>query len=267
VDDATRYVLHGQFYPVLDQVIVEDCFRQAVLKHGVPESVYFDNGKQYRTKWMTRACSKLGIKLLFAKPYSPEATGKVERFNRVVDSFLAESHLEKPRTLDRLNELFDVWLSECYQNKPHSALGGKSPYTAFQSDSKPLKFLASEIITNAFLHCEERKVDKAGCISFMSKKYEVGLQFIGCKVDVVYDPADISELTIEYEGHKPFQVRELVIGPRAGQRPKLPDYTQIEIAECSRLLAAAELKSQERKEQQAHAVSYRTVKKEADANV
>ena len=267
VDDATRYVLHGQFYPVLDQVIVEDCFRQAVLKHGVPESVYFDNGKQYRTKWMTRACSKLGIKLLFAKPYSPEATGKVERFNRVVDSFLAESHLEKPQTLDRLNELFDVWLSECYQNKPHSALGGKSPYTAFQSDSKSLKFLSSEIITNAFLHCEERKVDKAGCISFMSKKYEVGLQFIGCKVDVVYDPADISELTIEYEGHKPFQVRELVIGPRAGQRPKLPDYTQIEIAECSRLLAAAELKSQERKEQQAHAVSYRTVKKEADANV
>jgi hypothetical protein len=267
VDDATRYVLHGQFYPVLDQVIVEDCFRQAVLKHGVPESVYFDNGKQYRTKWMTRACSKLGIKLLFAKPYSPEATGKVERFNRVVDSFLAESHLEKPQTLDRLNELFDVWLSECYQNKPHSALGGKSPHTAFQSDSKSLKFLASEIITNAFLHCEERKVDKAGCISFMSKKYEVGLQFIGCKVDVVYDPADISELTIEYEGHKPFQVRELVIGPRAGQRPKLPDYTQMEIAECSRLLAAAELKSQERKEQQAHAVSYRTVKKEADANV
>lgn len=52
-------MLHGQFYPVLDQVIVEDCFRQAVLKYGVPESVYFDNGKQYRTKWMTRACSKL----------------------------------------------------------------------------------------------------------------------------------------------------------------------------------------------------------------
>ena len=267
VDDATRYVLHGQFYPVLDQVIVEDCFRQAVLKHGVPESVFFDNGKQYRTKWMTRACSKLGIKLLFAKPYSPEATGKVERFNRVVDSFLAESHLEKPQTLDRLNVLFDVWLSECYQNKPHSALGGKSPHTAFLSDSKSLKFLSSEVITNAFLHCEERKVDKVGCFSFMSKKYEVGLQFIGCKVDVVYDPADISELTIEYEGHKPFQVRELVIGPRAGQRPKLPDYTQIEIAECSRLLAAAELKSQERKEQQAHAVSYRTVKKGADANV
>ena len=53
VDDATRYILHGQFYPTLDQVIVEDAFRQAILKYGVPEKVYFDNGSQYRTKWMT----------------------------------------------------------------------------------------------------------------------------------------------------------------------------------------------------------------------
>lgn len=267
VDDATRFVLHGQFYPVLDQIIVEDCFRQAVLRYGAPDAVYFDNGKQYRTKWMTRACSKLGIKLLFAKPYSPEATGKVERFNRVVDSFLAESALEKPQSLDRLNELFHVWLSECYQNKAHSALGNKTPTIAYQSDSKALRFLAPETITNAFLHCEERKVDKAGCISFMNKKYEAGLNFMGCTVDVIYDPADISELTIEYEGHKPFKVKELVIGSRAGQRSKLPEFKQIELADCSRLLTAAKKKNCERKEQVAHAVSYRTVKKEVATHV
>jgi hypothetical protein len=267
VDDATRFVLHGQFYPVLDQIIVEDCFRQAVLKHGAPDAVYFDNGKQYRTKWMTRACSKLGIKLLFAKPYSPEATGKIERFNRVVDSFLAESALEKPQTLDRLNELFHVWLEECYQHKPHSALNSKSPKITYQSDSKALRFLPPETITNAFLHCEERKVDKAGCISFMNKKYEAGLHFIGCTVDVIYDPNDISELTVEYEGHIPFKVHELVIGTRAGQRPKLPEFRQIELTECSRLLAAAEKKNHERREQQAHAVSYRTVKQEVETHV
>lgn len=267
VDDATRFVLHGQFYPVLDQVIIEDCFRQAILKHGIPQAVYFDNGKQYRTKWMVRACSKLGIKLLFAKPYSPEATGKIERFNRVVDSFLAESALDKPKTLGRLNELFEIWLSECYQNKAHSALDNKSPMVVYQSDNRALKFLAPETVTNAFLHCEGRRVDKAGCISFMNKKYEVGLKFIGCTVDVVFDPADIRELTVEYEGHTPFKVYELIIGPRAGKRPKLQEYTQIEFAECSRLLAAAGQKHQERKEHQAHAVSYRTVKKEADIHV
>jgi putative transposase len=156
VDDCSRYVLHGEFYPVLDQVIVEDCFRKAIQKYGVPETVYFDNGKQYRTKWMTRACSKMGIRLLYAKPYSPESTGKPERLNRVVDSFLSEAALEKPQTLDKLNELFWVWLEECYQNKPHSALEGKaSPEAAYRSDKKPLRFLEPEVIANAFLHCEE----------------------------------------------------------------------------------------------------------------
>lgn len=196
VDDATRFILHGEFYPVLDQIIVEDCFRQAIMKYGIPERVFFDNGKQYRNKWMSRACSKMGIRLLFAKPYSPEATGKVERFNRVVDSFLAEAALEKPQSLDKLNQLFGVWLEECYQRKPHSALQDNiSPKTAYRSDRKALKFLDPETIASAFLHCEERKVDKAGCISFEGKKYEVGLNFIGCKVDVTYDPADTSILT------------------------------------------------------------------------
>ncbi|HCF49303.1 MAG TPA: transposase, partial [Syntrophomonas sp.] len=75
LDDATRFVLHGAFYPTLDQTIVEDCFRNTIQKWGAPEAVYFDNGKQYRNKWMARTCSKLGIRLLYARPYTPESTG------------------------------------------------------------------------------------------------------------------------------------------------------------------------------------------------
>jgi putative transposase len=262
LDDATRFVLHGQFYSTLDQVIVEDSFRQAIRKYGVPDKVYFDNGRQYRTKWMARACAKMGIRLIYAKPYSPEATGKPERFNRIVDSFLSEAQLEKPQTLDRLNELFQVWLTECYQNKSHSALAGNmSPETAYRSDKKALKFLEPEVIANAFLHAEERKVDKSGCISFAGKKYEVGLTFIGCRVTVVYDPANTAELTIEYEGHAPFTAQELVIGERTGNRPRLPEHLQPVPAESSRLLKAANKKNKERKDIQAPAVTYRSVRK------
>ena len=28
LDDATRYVVHGEFYANLDQTIIEDCFRK-----------------------------------------------------------------------------------------------------------------------------------------------------------------------------------------------------------------------------------------------
>ena len=263
MDDATRAILHGSFYPTLDQVIVEDCFRQAVQKFGAPTAVFFDNGKQYRTRWMSRACSKMGIRLLFARPYSPESKGKIEKYHQMVDAFLAEAALEKPQSLDRLNELFWVWLEECYQNKPHSALDNtQSPAVAYRSDSSLIRFLDAEPITSAFLHCEERKVDKSGCISFEGKKYEVGLTFIGCKLDVVYDPADTTELTIEYEGHAPWKARQLVIGERTGKRPHLPEQLLPQPAESSRLLAAAAKQNQQHKAQQAPAVSYRAIRKE-----
>ncbi len=263
LDDATRYILHAEFYPTLDAVSVQNCFRQAVSKFGLPDAVYFDNGKQFRNKWMERACAKLGVRLLFAKPYSPEATGKIERFNRTVDQFLPEARLHTPKTLDALNRLFNVWLVECYQNKPHSALGEEgnriSPHQAYQKDDKPLRFLDPAAVANAFLHCEGRKVDKAGCISFANKKYEAGLSFIGSTVQVVYDPADISVLTLEFEGHAPWQAKELVIGTKTGPRPKLPERMTPQPAERSRLLDAVEKKHDERLQRQHAAVSYRGI--------
>ncbi|MDQ1000346.1 putative transposase [Neobacillus niacini] len=267
IDDATRFILHGAFYPTLDSRIIEDAFRNAIQKYGLPEAVYFDNGKQYRTKWMSRTCSKLGTRLIFAKPYAAESKGKVERFNRIVDSFLGEIALEKPNSLDRLNELFQVWLSECYQNKPHSGLDNISPEAAFRSDKKALRFIDPDKLANAFLHCETRKVDKSGCISFMDQKYEVGLSFIGRKVDVVYDPADLEELTIEYEGHSPWKAKKLVIGEKAGKRPTLPSHLQAHKADSSRLLKAAEQKHEDRKVAQAPAVSFRAVWKEDGEDV
>jgi putative transposase len=71
---------------------------------------------------MSRTCSKLGTRLIFTKTYSPEAKGKIERFNRVIDSFLGEAALEKPQTLERLNELFQSWLT---------VLSGKTPFCAW----------------------------------------------------------------------------------------------------------------------------------------
>ena len=260
LDDATRYILHASFYPSLDQAIVQDCFRQAIARHGVPSSVFFDNGKQFRNKWMERACSKMGIRLLFAAPYSPEATGKIERFNRTVGQFLAEQNLEKRNSLNDINQNLSVWLDECYQNKPHGGLKhSETPLQAYQMDAKPLRFLEPEVVSNAFLHCEERKVDKAGCISFAGRKYEVGVNFAGYKVDVIYDLSDISVLTLEYENHPAWQARELVIGTRTGLKPALPERMTPIPAEGSRLLTAAATKNEERRQRQHAAVSYRRI--------
>jgi len=268
IDDATRFVLQGQFYDSLEQSIVEDCFRKAVGQYGSPEAVFFDNGKQYSNKWMRRTCAKLGIRLLFAKPYSPESKGKVERLNGVIASFLNEAALEKSKTLDQLNNWFQIWLRECHQTKLHAALGeATSPEMAYRSDTKNLRFVEAKTLANAFLHSEDRKVDKTGCINFMGKKYEVGLLLMGMKVQVVYDPADITEVTIEIQGHPTCKARELVIGERTEKRPTLPKHLLPEVAPMSRLLRGAEQQHEKRQARQAPAVSYRTVRKEDGEHV
>ena len=217
---------------VMDQSIVEDCFRKAIQKYGVPEAVYFDNGKQYRTKWMTRTCSKLGIRLLFAKPYSPESTGKVERFNGVVQGFLNEVALEKPKTLERLNTWFQAWLSECYQNKPHSALGKYKPGNGLskrpEGPSLRGSGSAGECLP-AFRGTKSRQVwmhQLHGQRNMRWASPSSAERYKSCTI-----LADITELTIEYEGHTPWKARELVIGERCRKATE----TARALATCSLL--------------------------------
>lgn len=274
IDDCTRFILHSEFYPTLDQKIVQDCFRKALIKYGAPDSVYFDNGKQYRTNWMQRACGKLGIRLLYCRPYAASSKGKVEKYNQTVDSFLREAYIAKPKTLDKLNQLYSVWMEECYLHKKHSALEGKTPYEAFHGDSHELKMLSTQEIADAFLSCEKRKVDKSGCISFEGIKYEVemGLHMIGKTVDVVFDTADISKLTIECSGLAPCSAVPLKIQSHSGSKPKLPERLTKKETENSRLLDAASAKNQERKKIHKTVLSFKemldiTVDKAGGSNV
>lgn len=101
----------------------------------------------------------------------------------------------------------------------------------------------------------------------MDQKYEVGLAFIGRQVDIVYDPANIEELTIEFEDYTPWKAKKLVIGERAGKRPALPEHLQVQSVDSSRLLKAAERKNQERQIEQKPAVTFRAVWKEDDSRV
>lgn len=261
IDDATRYIIHGEFYDALNQSIVEDCLRKAILKEGVPVRLFFDNGKEFRNKWMERACAVLGIKLIFTAPYSPESKGKIERFNRTLDSFLNEAALNHPKCLAEFNDLFNVWLAECYHSKEHSGIG-TTPELAYKSSKIPLRFLSADTVANAFLHMERRKVDKSGCISFMAKKYEVGMVYIGRTVDVVYDPSDTSVLTVEDKHfNTSFQIKQLVIGEHTGPRQRLPDFMTPSQPVTSRLLDEKQKRYDKRQLSAKRAISYSQINK------
>jgi len=257
-DDFSRYIVHAEFYDNMEQAIVEDCMHKAILKEGVPKRLLFDNGSQYRTKWMYRACAILGIKLMFARPMNPSCKGKTERFNRTVDSFLDEVSLMSVSSLAELNKYFKVWLTECYHQKPHCGLKDNiTPAAAYLGSAEPLRFLPQDIVTEAFLHEEARRVDKSGCISFQGRKYEVGVEYLGQKVGVIYDPGNTEKLTIEHKpsGRKFFST-PLVIGEHTGARPKMPAYLTKVKPETSRLLIAKEKQARARDEAVVRAIKY-----------
>ena len=212
IDDATRLVVHGEFYADQKLPILEDGLRKAVLRYGAPKSIYCDNGKIFTSTWMQLACAKLNIRHLKTRPYNAEGKGKVERFNRTVESFLAELSLQKAQTLEELNRLFSAWLSEAYNNKVHSALDKKTPAETFARDTAPLRFPSIETLTEAFLHEAGRTVDKTGCFNLNGKLYDAGAEWMRKRVTVRFDPFNLEEVQLWHEGKQKKVVKVAVIG-------------------------------------------------------
>jgi len=96
----------------------------------------------------------------------------------------------------------------------------------------------------------------------MAKKYEVGVIYIGRTVDVVYDPADTSVLTVE-DKHwgASFQIKEFIIGCHTGPRPKLPCFMTSEKPETSRLLDEKQKRYDKRQLSAKRAISYCQINK------
>jgi len=172
--------------------ILEDCFRKAMLKFGKPDAIYVDNAKEYISRWMRIGCARLGIRHITAKPYSPESKGKIERFNEYADEFMREAALVKFKSLAHLNQVYRAWLEEGYQHKEHAGIGGQTPMECFQNNEKRISWVTAEECYNAFLHEETRMVDKTGCFSLQGVTYEAGTAFMRKKVDVRFDPFDLT---------------------------------------------------------------------------
>ena len=244
IDDATRFVVHAEFYSNQKQPILEDGLRKAILRYGAPKSIYVDNGKIFVSQWLRLACAQLNIRHLRTMPYKAESKGKIERFNRTIESFIAEMSLQKAQTLEELNSLFSAWLSEGYNNKPHSALNGESPAAVFAQDTTPLRFSSLEALKDAFLHEAERGVDKTGCLNLDGKLYDAGSEWVRKKVTVRFDPFNLEEIQLWHDGEQKKIIRVAQIGEyNATQKV---DCEKVEQSGESRVLKHFSKKQQER---------------------
>ena len=277
IDDHSRYILHSRFYDNQEETIVEDTFHQAIVRYGTFDACYFDNGSQYIAKQIRFSLAKLGIRVRHARPRSGQSKGKVEKFHQTVDAFLREAKLKKIRTLDELNRLWTVFLEEYYHNRKHEGIAeyyeslgaavpeeGITPLQEWNRDSRALTFLDTAVVAEAFLHHEQRKVDKGACISFRGRRYETKPALIGCTVGISYDPNAPETITVSYPGYVPFQAVPMKIGAYCDKRPALPAAMQDQTPTTSRFLDALEARYRQDQHRMADAISFASYRREAD---
>jgi putative transposase len=206
IDDYSRLV-YGQYYWKEHIPALEDSLKKWVVLHGVPQSIYCDNGAVYSSHHLQNICSALGVQLLHSRPYRPQGKGKIEKFFQFVDrSFKSEAELlviqGKLTTLTDLNNLFSFWLEHSYNRRLHSATK-QSPLSRWGGDDYPVKKLPLHDIYEAFLFKTSRSVSKTGIISVDSNQYEVEPFLCGKKVDIRFDPFDLSKgIRVFYDGRQ-----------------------------------------------------------------
>jgi len=126
LDDASRYVVALEAHTTEKEIDMLGMTVDTLRREGRPDGLYLDNGATYRGDILKTACARLGITLLHARPYDPEARGKMERFWRTLREGCL-NYLGAVASLADINTTLRAFLDKRYHPAPHAGLMGKSP--------------------------------------------------------------------------------------------------------------------------------------------
>jgi len=202
LDDHSRLMTHGAFYPAEDLPNLLDALKKALLKRGLPTRLYCDNGVIYASKQFSRIVAELGIHHISARPYAPEGKGKIERFWRTVDSsFLPELRARPAASLEELNALFGAWLEQGYHHWPNREIG-ETPAARFARGMADIRLPDPARLAQVFLWREDRGVDKTSQVPLQGNRYEVDPRLAKRRVELRYDPFDLSTIQVWCDGQR-----------------------------------------------------------------
>jgi transposase InsO family protein len=198
VDDYSRKILSGRYY--FDEKLprMEDTFKRMVLRWGIPQKVYLDNGSVYIAKQFAWILAQLQTAKLHHKPYQAYCKGKVEAVNKTIkNDFQGEAQRAGFQTLEELNSAFAAWVDLEYNVRIHSQTG-ESPDKRFAAAlHKDIHRVADIAWFEAlFLSRVSRTVTKYGKIKLESNEYPVTSAPHGTVVEARYDPFDLGKVFI-----------------------------------------------------------------------
>jgi putative transposase len=216
LDDHSRAVVAARWGHAETAVALRETLRVALATRGCPAQCYVDNGSMFIDAGLRRACAVLGIKLTHSQPGRPAGRGKIERFFKTVrDQFLveitdgAEVTGTPVSSLAELNALFTAWVEQVYHPRVHSETG-MAPLARFLAAGPPAPTPAG-LLREAFRWGEWRTVTKTATVSLHGNLYEVDPALAGARVELLFDPFDLTHIDVRHHGRAagravPFQI-------------------------------------------------------------
>lgn len=190
IDDATRVVPFAAFATAENVQAFLPVFKNALIRRGLPQRLYVDNGASYRSRQLALVCAKLGIALVHARPYQPAGKGKIERFFRTLrGGWLGHLDILALDSLQTLNRSLWAWIEGEYHNTPHRGIEERTPLEQWALASAGVRYPDATLdLDDIFLFEARRLVHKDRTVSLNGRLYEVDPLLVGQRVVLRYDP-------------------------------------------------------------------------------
>ena len=179
LDDQSRFVVALEARSTEREDDMLGLFVAAVRRCGLPDGLYLDNGSTYSGKALATACARLGVALVHAKPYDPQARGKMERFWRSLREALLD-HLDRTLPLAEIQGRLDTYLATHYHSQPHGSLMGTTP--AGRWAERKTRPVTDAELTSALTIRSRRRVTRDGVVSLDGRHFEVRQGFLSGRI-------------------------------------------------------------------------------------
>jgi len=146
MDDNSRFLVGWGLFRSQTTKQVQEVFRGAIEKHGLPKEVLSDNGRQYYT-WrgksqFTIMLTKLGIAHIRSRPYHPQTCGKIESFWRNMwQECLSAVPLS---SFEEAEQKIGEYVAHYNFKRPHQGIGNLVPADRFYRVGEQVKELVAE---------------------------------------------------------------------------------------------------------------------------
>jgi transposase InsO family protein len=224
IDDHSRLLPGYRWGRREDTVRLEAALHHGLAARGIPDSLYMDNGSAMIDKQLQRACACLGIRIVHSRPGQPAGRGKIEKFFRTVrEQFLVEIGSGRELAdMTQLNTLFTAWIETVYHRRQHTETG-QAPIERWSVITPRMPSPAQ--LHEAFKWAEWRTVTKTGTVGLHGNKYEVDAVLVGRKVELVFDPFDLTRIEVRWHGRSMGHAVPHIIGRHVHAKARPDDNT------------------------------------------